>query len=79
VPLPAPSQAVSFAAHVEPPFRQRDRQSMSFAIDLWPHDDVRVWGADILQRRWDGSMPCDGVACGEDQGLPALDRQRCGR
>jgi hypothetical protein len=40
-------------------FRDRDRQSMSFAFDLWSADDVRARATDILARLQDGSMPCD--------------------
>ena len=60
-PLPGPVEPVSFAAHIKPLFRQRDRQSMSFAFDLWSHDHVRARAADILARLQDGSMPCDGA------------------
>jgi len=60
-PLPGPGQPVSFAAHIKPLFRERDRQSMSFAFDLWSGDDVRAHAADILRRLQDGSMPCDGA------------------
>ena len=54
-------RAGRFAAHIRPLFRQRDRQSMSFAFDLWSYDDVRAHAADILARLQDGSMPCDGA------------------
>jgi hypothetical protein len=60
-PLPGPGEPVSFAAHIKPLFRQRDRQSMSFAFDLWSYHDVRTRAADILARLQDGSMPCDGA------------------
>ncbi|HEY1320342.1 MAG TPA: ferritin-like domain-containing protein [Streptosporangiaceae bacterium] len=60
-PLPGPDQEVRFAAHIKPLFRQRDRQSMSFAFDLWSADDVRGHATDILKRLQDGSMPCDGA------------------
>jgi CDGSH-type Zn-finger protein/truncated hemoglobin YjbI len=60
-PLPGPDQQVSFAAHIKPLFRQRDRQSMSFAFDLWSADDVRGHATEILKRLQDGSMPCDGA------------------
>jgi len=60
-PLPGPDQPVGFAAHIKPLFRQRDRQSMSFAFDLWSYDDVRARAADILTRLHEGSMPCDGA------------------
>ena len=46
-PLPGPDQPVGFAAHVKPLFRPRDRQSMSFAFDLWSADDVRARATDI--------------------------------
>jgi len=52
---------VSFAAHIKPLFRQRDRQSMSFAFDLWSFDDVSARAEEILSRLRDGSMPCDGA------------------
>ena len=60
VTLPGPGQPVSFAAHIKPMFRERDRQSMSFAFDLWSHEDVTAHAAGILERLRDGSMPCDG-------------------
>ena len=59
--LPAPGEPVSFGTHIRPLFRDRDRQSMSFAFDLWSADDVRAHAAGILQRLQDGSMPCDGA------------------
>jgi CDGSH-type Zn-finger protein/truncated hemoglobin YjbI len=61
VPLPGPGEAVSFEAHIRPLFRERDRQSMSFAFDLWSVDDARAHAAGILERLRDGSMPCDGA------------------
>jgi truncated hemoglobin YjbI len=64
-PLPGPDQPVGFAAHIKPLFRQRDRQSMSFAFDLWSYDDVRARAADILTRLQQGSMPCDGAWAAE--------------
>jgi CDGSH-type Zn-finger protein len=60
-PLPGPDQPVGFADAVQPLFRQRDRQSMSFSFDLWSYDDVRAHATDILMRLQDGSMPCDGA------------------
>jgi truncated hemoglobin YjbI len=59
--LPGPGQPVSFAAHIKPLFRQRDRDSMSFALDLWSYEDVKAHAADILERLGNGSMPCDGA------------------
>jgi len=59
-PLPQPDEPVSFAAHIKPLFRDRDRQSMSFAFGLWSGDEVRSRAPDILRRLHEGSMPCDG-------------------
>ena len=61
VTLPAPGEPVSFDAHIKPLFRDRDRQSMSFAFDLSSADDVRTHAAGILRRLQDGTMPCDGA------------------
>ena len=61
VALPGPGEAVSFATHIKPLFRARDRQSMSFAFDLWSCDDVRAHAAAILDQVRGGSMPCDGA------------------
>jgi hypothetical protein len=59
--LPGPDETVSFATHIKPLFRQRDRQSMKFAFDLWSYDDVGPRADDILERLRNGSMPCDGA------------------
>jgi CDGSH-type Zn-finger protein/truncated hemoglobin YjbI len=61
VTLPGPDETVSFAAHVKPLFRERDRKSMSFAFDLWSQTDVQPHAAGILERLRDGTMPCDGA------------------
>jgi CDGSH-type Zn-finger protein/truncated hemoglobin YjbI len=60
-PLPGPDIQLSFEEHIKPLFRDRDRQSMSFAFDLWSADDVRQHAQEILRRLRDGSMPCDGA------------------
>ncbi|HEU5392551.1 MAG TPA: ferritin-like domain-containing protein [Streptosporangiaceae bacterium] len=59
--LPGPDETVSFATHVKPLFRERDRKSMSFAFDLWSRADVRAHADGILARLRDGTMPCDGA------------------
>jgi CDGSH-type Zn-finger protein/truncated hemoglobin YjbI len=61
IPLPGPDETVSFATNIKPLFREHDRQSMSFALDLWSRDDVQAHAADILERLENGSMPCDGA------------------
>ena len=58
--MPAPDQPVSFEAHIKPLFRSTDRQSMSFAFDLWDVADVRSHADAILGRLRLGTMPCDG-------------------
>jgi CDGSH-type Zn-finger protein/truncated hemoglobin YjbI len=60
-PVPGPDEPVSYATHVKPLFRSRDRQSMTFAFDLWSYDDVRANAAGILERLGNGTMPCDGA------------------
>ena len=59
--LPAPGEEVTFEKHIKPLFRQRDRQSMKFAFDLWALDDVKHNAHAILDRLHNGSMPCDGA------------------
>ena len=58
--MPAADQPVSFAQHIKPLFRPRDRESMTFAFDLWEVDDVRSNADAILGRLRQGTMPCDG-------------------
>jgi truncated hemoglobin YjbI/uncharacterized Fe-S cluster protein YjdI/CDGSH-type Zn-finger protein len=58
--LPAAGVPVRFEKHIKALFRSRDRQSMSFAFDLWAYADVRTHAAAILERLRNGSMPCDG-------------------
>ncbi len=59
--LPGPDEPLSFEQHIKALFRQRDRQSMQFAFDLWSYDDVRQHAAAILERLRNGTMPCDGA------------------
>ena len=61
VALPSPTEAPSFARHIKPLFRQMDRQSMTFAFDLWSYDDVVRHAEGILRRLEAGTMPCDGA------------------
>jgi len=53
-------QTVSFARDIKALFRERDRESMTFAFDLWDVDDVRTHADAILSRLRQGTMPCDG-------------------
>jgi hypothetical protein len=57
----ATDEQISYARHIKPLFRERDRESMQFAFDLWSYDDVTREGDAILARLREGSMPCDGA------------------
>jgi truncated hemoglobin YjbI len=59
--LPGTDDAISFAEHIKPLFREVDRKSMSFAFDLWSHEDVTANAGAILSRLEAGTMPCDGA------------------
>ena len=59
--IPGADEPVSFDAHVKPLFRERDRESMRFAFDLWSYDDVKQNAQAILDRVRAGTMPCDGA------------------
>jgi len=59
--LPGPDEPVSFEAHIKPLFRERDRESMRFAFDLWSAEDVAGNAEAILGRLRAGTMPCDGA------------------
>jgi truncated hemoglobin YjbI len=61
VDLPGPDDAIGFAEHIKPLFREVDRTSMSFAFDLWSHEDVTGNAGAILSRLEAGTMPCDGA------------------
>jgi hypothetical protein len=61
VTLPAAGEPVRFEQHIKALFRRRDRQSMTFAFDLWSHDDVSQHAEAILGRLRSGTMPCDGA------------------
>jgi len=74
------STAMVFESTIKPLFRQKDREAMRFAFDLWSYDDVSAHADAILQRVEDGSMPCDGTWSDEqqqtfrrwiDEGMPA--------
>jgi uncharacterized protein YbjT (DUF2867 family) len=50
-----------FEEDIKPLFRERDRDSMLFAFDLWSPDDVSTHADGILARLEAGTMPCDGA------------------
>ena len=59
--MSAAGESISFERDIKPLFRDRDRGSMKFFIDLWSYDDVARESDAILERLRDGSMPCDGA------------------
>ena len=54
-------EPISFEQHIKPLFRERDREAMTWAFDLWSYDDVAGNSDAILERLRDGTMPCDGA------------------
>jgi hypothetical protein len=62
-------EPVSFETDVRPLFRERDRESMEFAFDLWSYDDVSEQAEAILGRVEAGTMPCDGAWSAEQVDL----------
>lgn len=59
--MSATDEPISFEHDIKPLFRERDRQSMSWAFDLWSRDDVAQNSNAILERLRGGTMPCDGA------------------
>jgi hypothetical protein len=53
--LAASDEPLSFGKDIKPLFRERDRQSMTFAFDLWSHDDVARNSGAILGRLREGT------------------------
>src|SRR5918999_376624 len=56
-----PDEPLHFEENIKPLFRERDRDSMHFAFDLWSLDDVSTHADAILERLEAGTMPCDGA------------------
>ena len=59
--MPNSTEPVGFETDIKPMFRERDRNSMEFAFDLWSRDDVTENADAILARIKAGTMPCDGA------------------
>jgi hypothetical protein len=55
------AEAVGFDKDIKPLFRDKDRESMSKAFDLWSHADVSSHADAILNQLAAGTMPCDGA------------------
>ncbi|HYY34020.1 MAG TPA: hypothetical protein VE693_10650 [Gaiellaceae bacterium] len=57
--MSATDAPISFERDIKPLFRERDRESMTWAFDLWSHADVAGNHEAILERLREGTMPCD--------------------
>jgi hypothetical protein len=55
-----PTPEISFNADIKPLFREKDRDSMRRAFDLWSYADVQAHATAIADAVKKGSMPCDG-------------------
>jgi hypothetical protein len=55
-----PAAPLSFERDIRPFFREKDRNSMLKAFDLWSHDDVVAHQGPIGSQLANGTMPCDG-------------------
>ena len=53
--------ALSFARDIRPLFREKDRDSMLKAFDLFDHADVARHADAIVGAVRSGKMPCDGA------------------
>jgi hypothetical protein len=56
-----PTSALSFERDIQPLFREKDRNSMLKAFDLWSYNDVVTHQGPIADRLASGTMPCDGA------------------
>jgi Ferritin-like len=54
-------EPMHFEQDIKPLFRERDRDSMRFAFDLWSLEDVSTHADAIIDRLEAGTMPCDGA------------------
>jgi hypothetical protein len=51
---------VSFEDDIKSLFREKDRDRMEWAFDLWDYEAVKENAEGIFERLEDGDMPCDG-------------------
>jgi len=54
-------QAPGFERDIRSLFREKDREAMESAFDLWDHADVSENAEAILSSVESGGMPCDGA------------------
>jgi len=58
---PGDGGELSFARDIMPLFRQKDRDSMMSAFDLFEYGDVAAHADAIVSALRSGKMPCDGA------------------
>ena len=61
MPAAKEGDTLSFAADIKPLFRQKDRDSMLKAFDLFEYSDVAQHADAIVGALRSGKMPCDGA------------------
>jgi hypothetical protein len=59
--MTAPADRLSFEQDIKPLFRQKDRDAMLAAFDLFDYDDVVEKADAIVGSLRSGQMPCDGA------------------
>jgi hypothetical protein len=59
--MTAPADKLSFEQDIRPLFRQKDRDAMLAAFDLFDYDDVVEKADAIVGSLRSGQMPCDGA------------------
>jgi len=57
----ADQAGLTFEDDIRSLFRDKDRERMQWAFDLWSYEDVKQNAPQILERLEDGDMPCDGA------------------
>jgi hypothetical protein len=65
------AQSLSFERDIRPLFREKDRNAMLKAFDLWSLADVTAHQDAILTQVRAGHMPCDGAWPAQDVSLLA--------
>jgi hypothetical protein len=65
----ATDEPISFEQHIKPLFRERDRQSMKWALDLWSRDDL-VGNAEAILRAF-ATGRCPATAPGQTTESPS--------
>jgi hypothetical protein len=55
------SSKLGFESDIKPLFRDKDRDAMRRAFDLWSYPDVVAHAGAIAQQLSNGTMPCDGA------------------